>query len=241
VSATQLVSVVIPVLNRERFLREAIQSVLDQTYRPFEVIVVDDGSTDDSVTIARSFPAVCVIEQPHAGPSVARNRGIAASKGEFLAFLDADDLMPPDKLERQIGYLNEHPVVGCVLGRQQLLLEPGVEWPKWCGISPELAQRRPDIAQLGEAPIMSMVVRASIFEQAGGFDPSYLHGADADWLLRARRYAPVATLDSKVLYRRVHNGNLSNDVQALRRSTFRVLRDHMRRLRAEGRSWSQSE
>ena len=83
---------------------------------------------------------------------------------------------------------------------------------------------------------MSMVVRASIFEQVGGFDPTYLHGGDSDWLLRARQLAPVATLDCKVLYRRVHSGNLSNDVQALRRSTFRVLRDHMRRLRAEGRS-----
>ncbi len=237
-NAPPLVSVVIPVFDREHFLADAIQSVLSQTYRPLEVIVVDDGSSDGSVAIARSFPEVHVIEQDHAGPSVARNRGIAASSGEFLAFLDADDVMPADKLERQVGYLNEHPAIGCVLGRQELLLEPGVQWPAWCGITPELAKRRPDIAELGEAPLMTMVVRAWIFQRVGGFDPTYLHGADADWLLRARQCAQVATLDAKVLHRRVHSRNLSNDVQALRRSTFRVLRDHMRRLRAEDRSSS---
>ena len=217
-----LVSVVIPVFNGERFLGAAIQSVLDQTYRPVEVIVVDDGSTDDSASIARSFPSVRVIQQAHAGPATARNRGVAAASGGFLAFHDADDLMPADKLTRQVGHLREHPEVGCVLGRQELLLEEGVERPAW--------------AERGEAPLMSMVVRASLFDEAGGFDPTYLHGEDADCLLRMRQLARVATLDSVVLHRRIHEGNLSNDVQALRRGTFRVLRDHMRRLRAEGRS-----
>lgn len=83
---------------------------------------------------------------------------------------------------------------------------------------------------------MSMVVRASLFDEIGGFDPTYVHGEDADWLLRARQRADVATLDSVVVRRRIHSGNLSNDVQALRRGTFRVLRDHMRRLRSEARS-----
>ena len=219
-----LVSVVIPVFNGERFLAAAIQSALDQTYRPLEVIVVDDGSTDGSASIARSFPAVRVIEQAHAGPATARNRGVAIACGGFLAFLDADDLMPADKLARQVGYLDEHPDAGCVLGRQEFLLEEGVEWPLWAG-----NERR-------EAPLMSMVVRASLFDQVGGFDPTYVHGEDADCLLRLRQRAGVATLDSIVVHRRIHSGNLSNDVRALRRGTFRVLRDHMRRLRAEGRS-----
>ncbi len=235
-----LVSVVIPVYNGERFLAAAIESALEQTYRPLEVIVVDDGSTDRSATVARSFAGVEVIDQEHAGPGAARNRGIAAASGEFLAFLDADDLMPPDKLELQVGYLREHPEVGCVLGHQELLLEPGIERPVWAEVAPALARARPDIAQRGGVPLISMVVRASLFEQIGGFDTSYVHGEDADCLLRAGQLAGVVTLDSVVLRRRVHSGNLSHDVEALRRGTFRVLRDHMRRLRAaEGESASE--
>jgi glycosyltransferase involved in cell wall biosynthesis len=213
-----LVSVVIPVFNGERFLAAAIRSVLDQTHSPVELIVVDDGSTDASAAVARSFEGVMVIEQAHGGPGAARNRGVAAASGELLAFLDADDLMPADKLERQVGYLREHPDVGCVLGLQELVIEPGVEKPRW--------------AEAGEAPLMSMVAPAALFDRVGGFDTTYLHGEDADWLLRAREHASVATIDSVVLHRRVHSHNLSNDEVALRRATFRVLRDHMRRRRA---------
>jgi len=225
-------SVVIPVFNGARYLGEAVASVLAQTYRPVEVIVVDDGSTDGSAAVARSFRAVRVLEQERGGPAVARNAGAAAAMGEFLAFHDADDLLPPDKLERQIGHLLEHPEVGCVLGRQKLMLEPGVEMPEWAKLAPEFAERRPDIVELGAVPLISMVMRRSLFVECGGFDPAYVHGEDADYLMRARQRAPIATLDSVVLLRRVHGGNLSHDVTALRVGTFRVLRDHARRLRA---------
>jgi glycosyltransferase involved in cell wall biosynthesis len=229
-----LASIVIPVFNGERFLAAAIESALGQTYRPFEVIVVDDGSTDRSAAVARSFAEVRVIEQQHAGPGAARNRGVAAARGELLAFLDADDLLPTDKLEVQISYLREHPEVGCVLGRQEVLLEPDVEMPRWAVISPDLARRRPDVAELGEVGLPTMVMGAGLFEEIGGFDPTYLHGGDADLLMRARDLAPVATLDSVLLRRRIHADNHSHDVRALRRSTFRVLRDHLRRRKATG-------
>jgi len=98
-----LVSVVIPVYNAEPFLREALDSVLAQDYEPFEVIVVDDGSTDGSGTIARSYPEVRYLRQENQGPAVARNAGIAAAQGEFLAFFDADDVMLPNKLSVQVG------------------------------------------------------------------------------------------------------------------------------------------
>jgi glycosyltransferase involved in cell wall biosynthesis len=234
-SSNALVSVVIPVFNGERFLAAAIRSVLDQTYRPLEVIVVDDGSSDRSAAVARSFAGVRVIEQQHAGPGAARNRGVAAAAGELLAFLDADDLMPADKLQRQVDYLREHPEIGCVLGRQEVLLEPGVQLPRWAQISPEVARRRPDVAEHGEVGLPTMVMHAWLFEEVGGFDASYLHGGDADLLMRVRERAPVATLDSVVLRRRIHRHNHSHNVGALRHSTFRVLRDHLHRLRARQR------
>jgi glycosyltransferase involved in cell wall biosynthesis len=227
-----LASVVIPVFNGERYLGEAVASVRAQSYRPVEVIVVDDGSTDGSADLARSIAGVRVLEQERAGPAVARNAGATAATGEFLAFHDADDLLPPDKLECQIGHLLDHPEVGCVLGRQELMLEPGVEMPDWAKLAPEFAEQRPDIVELGAVPLISMVMRRSLFVECGGFDPAYVHGEDADYLMRARQRAPVVTLDSVVLRRRIHAGNLSHDVSALRTGTFRVLRDHARRLRA---------
>jgi len=109
------VSVVIPCYNAAPFLRETLESVLAQTHPPLEVVVVDDGSTDDSSRIAESFgPPVRVIRQQNQGESVARNRGIAAARGEWVALLDADDVWEPRKLEMQITALSDaHNVVCC--------------------------------------------------------------------------------------------------------------------------------
>ncbi|QDT34640.1 glycosyltransferase family 2 protein [Thalassoglobus polymorphus] len=102
------VSVVIPCYNGSPFLRETLDSAINQTHRPLEIIVIDDGSTDDSAAIAESFGApVRVIRQENQGESVARNRGIDEAKGEWIAFLDADDLWAPEKLERQLSLIDE--------------------------------------------------------------------------------------------------------------------------------------
>src|SRR6476469_5199531 len=126
-----LVSVVIPAFDAERFLGEAIESVLAQTYAPVETIVVDDGSSDGTVAVASAYAEVTVVEQPNGGPAAARNRGFAASRGELIAFHDSDDAMTPDKLEVQAGLLIDRPEVGCVLAEQELLIEPGAELPFW--------------------------------------------------------------------------------------------------------------
>ena len=157
-----------PVYNGARFLAEAIESVLEQTYAPVELLVVDDGSTDDSAAIARSFEGVRVIERTHEGPGAARNAGIAAARGEFVAFLDADDVMPNDKLEIQVGYLLGRPEAGCVLGRQELLAEEGRAVPPEFAppISPE---RHPDLVERGSLQPLSLVARRSVLETVGDF------------------------------------------------------------------------
>src|SRR6185369_6617714 len=103
-----LVSVIIPVYNGARYLGAALESVFAQTYREFEVIVVDDGSVDDSGVIAQSFPEVRYIHQANQGVAAARNHGIEAAGGEFFAFLDQDDLWNEDKLKRQVEFLLSH-------------------------------------------------------------------------------------------------------------------------------------
>jgi len=119
-----LVSVIIPVYNGGRYLRAALESVFAQTYRPFEVIVVDDGSADDSGVIAQSFPEVRYIYQTNQGVAAARNNGLEAARGEYFAFLDQDDLWAPEKLKLQVEYLLSHPEVGYTLTQQQFFLDP---------------------------------------------------------------------------------------------------------------------
>src|ERR1700674_2423418 len=126
-----IVSVVIPVRDMGRYLGEALRSVLAQDYRPIEVIVVDDGSTDDSAEVARSFPEVIYLSQSHRGASVARNAGIARSRGSFVAFQDADNVWVPNKLTLQMGWLLEHPETGYVAAFYKNFLEPGVGRPAW--------------------------------------------------------------------------------------------------------------
>ena len=107
-----LVSVVVPVYNGELYLARALSSVLGQDYGPLEVIVVDDGSTDNSAQIACSFGGVHYIQQPNQGVSASRNAGITASHGEFIGFRDQDDIWAPEKLSVQAGYLLKHHEVG---------------------------------------------------------------------------------------------------------------------------------
>ena len=127
-----LVSVVVPVHNGERFLEPALDSVLGQDYTPLEVLVVDDGSIDGSANLVRRYDRVRYVWQANQGVAVARNRGILASRGEILAFLDQDDLWRPRKLSRQVGCLQGDPGLGYVLAWQHLFTEPDCKVPAVC-------------------------------------------------------------------------------------------------------------
>jgi glycosyltransferase involved in cell wall biosynthesis len=192
-----LVSVVIPVYNAEPFLRETLDSVLAQDYEPFEVIVVDDGSTDGSGAIARSYPEVRYLLQENQGPAVARNAGIAAARGEFLAFFDADDVMLPNKLSVQVGYLLEHPAATVTLAKQVSI-----------GTPPEATS---DTAWSGAPDVQptSVVLRKSTILEIGGFDPAVTPTDDFDLLIRLReRGHRLEVLPEVVMHRRYHGGNL---------------------------------
>lgn len=231
-----LVSVVIPAFNAERFLGEAIESVLGQTYAPVETIVVDDGSSDGTVAVANGYGEVTVIEQPNAGPAAARNRGFAASRGELIAFHDSDDAMTPDKLEVQAGLLIDEPEVGCVLAEQELLLEPGAALPFWVEGSKVQTLMPPRPPELENEPLvhpMTMVVRRSVFEQVGGFDESMRAAEDFDWMLRASEDGiEIARLSDVLLRRRVHAGSLTQDAAAARLGLFRAFKSRIERHRA---------
>lgn len=231
-----LVSVVIPAYNAERYLGEAIESVLAQTYQPLETIVVDDGSSDRTAEVARACDEVTVIVQENSGPSAARNRGFAASRGEFIAFHDSDDAMTPDKLAVQVGYLLDNPGAGCVLAEQELLIEPGAELPFWvAGAKVEMVMppRPPELADEPLVHPMTMVLRRGTFERVGGFDESMRAAEDFDWMLRAaEEEIEIGRLSEVLLRRRVHPDSLTQDAAASRAGFFRAFKARIERHRS---------
>jgi len=212
-----LVSVIVPVYNADKYLAQALESVFVQAYHPMEVLVVDDGSTDASAEIAQQFP-VRYMHQPNGGPGAARNRGIAESSGELLAFHDADDLWTSDKLETQVNYLLDHPDCQCVIARARYFLEPGCPFP------PLL---RKDILD-GDfvSPLMqTLLARRSVFERVGLFDPLLNPADDLDWFARARDAGePMAVVDKVLLHKRMHDHNITLDTTKNMQMVFTALR-----------------
>jgi len=228
-----LLSVVIPVFDGERFIGAALASVLGQEYEPLEVIVVDDGSHDATDAVVRAHPEVTFIRQDRGGPAAARNTGVRASRGELIAFLDADDLMPSGRLARQVEFFRTHPEVDCVLGRQQFLIEPGVTVPRWMETTPDWMAELPDGTRREQIPPMSMSVRRHLFDRVGFFDTRFRLAEDVDWLMRVWETPSVVHItDEVVLIRRVHGGNLTYDTDGLRRAMFAVLRARIDRKRS---------
>ena len=196
-----LVTVIAASYNGERFLSEALASVFAQDFDSFEVVFVDDGSSDATAQIAQSFP-LRYVYQDNSGLPAARNAGLAVARGTLIAFLDDDDLLPPAKLGIQARYLLEHPRIGCVLGRQEWILEDGVEPPK--------LPRDPIYGELGGVQLVTAMIRRDVLETLGGFDPSYRYAEDRDLFVRLREHhVEIEVLPEVVLHKRLHGSNMT--------------------------------
>jgi glycosyltransferase involved in cell wall biosynthesis len=195
------VTIVVASYNGERFLREALESAFAQDYDSFEVVLVDDGSEDGTAEIATSFP-LRYVWQDNAGLPAARNAGLARAQGELIAFLDDDDVLPPDKLRMQADYLDRHPDIGCVLGRQEWIIEDGVE--------PPTLRRDPLYGELGGIQMVSAMMRKRVIDDVGGFDPTYRYAEDRDLFVRLREHGvEIAVLPDLVLRKRLHGSNMT--------------------------------
>lgn len=218
-----MVSVVIPVYNGERYLADALDSVFAQDYQPFEVIVVDDGSVDGSSTVVSHYKEARYLHQPNQGVAVARNTGIAASRGEFVAFLDQDDLWPSHKLRVQMDFVMKNSHVDYFLTRQKVFLDPGVEPPVW------LKNESLECDQTGFLP-GTLIAKKSLFSQIGDFDASYITASDAEWFFRAKdAHIPMAVIPEILLYKRIHLGNQSAQVGAAHLELLKITRASIRR------------
>lgn len=210
------VTVVIPAFNAAPYLRVTLESVLQQTAQPEAVIVVDDGSTDDSAAIARECGAR-VVQQQQKGPGAARNRGVAEASTEFVAFLDADDWYAPDKVERAVKLLDE-------------LKAAAVATDAWIVRGDRIEGRKnhrravPSVLTLerllqGNPVICSTVVaRTEVVRAVGGFDehPDLVATEDFDLWLRLSQREPMAYLHEPLTFYRVHTGSLSTNTRFVR-------------------------
>jgi len=224
-----LASVIVPVYNGERYLDAAIKSIFNQDYQPIEVIVVDDGSTDNSADIARAYKEIQYIYQPNQGPSAARNTGIAVAQAEFIAFLDADDIWMPSKLSLQVSYLCNHPEVGFVVANRRMSIEEGVKKPPW--YREHLFEQ--DRVCFGPSAV---VVRRSVFEKVGLYNPSFRYGESAEWLTRAKDAGiHSAILPETLLVLRVHDRNLTYHLDEMRSNILHALKASVDRQRSQKR------
>lgn len=205
-----LVSAIVTAYNAAAFIQEALDSVLAQTHPADEIVVVDDGSTDNTAALVATYAArgVRCVTQPNQGAGAARNRGLAETTGEWVAFLDGDDLWLPDKLERQLAYATAHPEVALLSG-------PKIWWDVARDTRSVKALARPRQPQreilvrnfIGN-PSQALLRRAAV-QEVGNFDPTVRWGQDWDLWMRLLNHYPFALLPDPLIIYRWHSANLS--------------------------------
>ena len=200
------ISCIVPVFNGARFLAEAIDSILAQSLAPFEVIVVDDGSTDATPDVpGRYGERVVYVRQDNAGPSAARNNGVLQSHGEFVAFLDADDRWHPDKLARQAQRFSIRPELDISLTHARNF---------WVDALRD-EEANFDGQRVGVLPAQTLVARRTVFDRVGLFDAGQMHREVPAWLAHASSQgAVIETLPDVLTDRRIHEANRSRGKDA---------------------------
>jgi glycosyltransferase involved in cell wall biosynthesis len=222
-----LVSVMIGAYNAAPYLGEAIESVFAQDYEPLELIVVDDGSTDGTADVARSFPQVKVICQENGGNGAARNSAVENASGELYAFLDADDRFTLGKLTLQQAALDADPGLDMVFGHVREFLSPELDEETRASLRPPASE-----PMSWTAPNL-MLIRRESFQRVGPFTTAVRVGVTVDWFARAAEAGLRHTiLPEVVLERRLHTQNNGLRERASRSQYLEVIRQAMERRRA---------
>ena len=223
-----MISVILPVHNGELYLAEALESIRANQGFPLEILVIDDGSSDGSASLAQSFPQVRYFRQEQAGPGAARHRGLQEARGQWVGFLDADDRWTSDKLAVQMEYLQLRPEVAGVFGAVRQFISPD--------LSPtEAGQLRCDPApSRGQLP-GSFLMRREVYDLVGPMSSTYQVGEFIDWCMRAQeRGCHFADLNQVVLERRLHRSNLGRRQRDSRQDYARIAMAALRRRRQAG-------
>ena len=222
----ELVSILIAVRDGARYLSEAIDSALEQPGVDVEVVVVDDGSTDDSAEIAASYgERVRLLRQEPIGLGPARNAAVAASEGGYLSFLDADDRFVPGKSASQLEFLRAHPEIEAVFGQMRVFISPDVPQQS------EVVRVPSEIASV--VTPTTMLIRRVAFDRIGPF-PAIPIAVSIDWVLRAKEAdLRTATVEEVVLERRIHDQNIGIQRKEFATQRLKVLKESLDRRRGQ--------
>jgi len=220
-----LISVIMPVYNSEKYVAEAIQGVLDQTHKNIELICINDGSTDGSIDILKSFgdKLILIDNNENGGIGKARNLGIDKSSGEFIAFMDSDDIWKFTKLEAQILHFKNNPNIDICFTYMK------------CFVSPELSDEIKKIRHCPPDPIpgnlaCSALIRTASFYKVGLFNEKWKMGEFIDWFAKAKemnlRYEVISDV---CLFRRIHNTNTGVTRRESRNDYIKIIRESLKR------------
>ena len=220
------VSAIVPCFNAAAYLSEAIDSIFDQAIPGIEIIVIDDGSTDASASVAATFTGrIRYVHQENQGISGARNAGLQMSTGSYIAFLDADDLWPARSLANRLKVLIENPEVGCVFGAVEQFVSPELSDDERA-----LIAAPPDVRAGRLAG--SMLITREAFEKTGYFNSAFGVGETMDWVARSEESGVKAkSIESIVLRRRIHSSNTVRKQRAQQSDYLRVLKASIERRR----------
>ena len=229
------VSVVIPTHNASRYIVDALESVFSQTYQDFEIIVVDDASSDDTEEVLKSYAdRVVYIKQSHAGSAVARNRGLLRSSGKYIAFLDADDLWLPSKLEKQVDLAEQHPEAVLVytdFNRTESVsesLDSGLARRK----EREIGKEFRSMLRQNFLHTSSVLIRRNALADAGLFDPQLINAQDWDLWVRLADIGSFVFVDEILTHYRLHEAQSVKTAKYVRNVVFA---DELMRTRLSGR------
>ncbi|PIZ04604.1 MAG: glycosyltransferase family 2 protein [Gammaproteobacteria bacterium CG_4_10_14_0_8_um_filter_38_16] len=219
-----LVSVIIAVYNGEKYLADAIESVLAQTYSPIELIIVDDGSTDNSAAIAQRYStAIYRYQKSNQGQPAAINVGLQIAMGSYLTFLDADDLYLPDKIEHQIAFLIANPEIDMVFGYIKQFLSPDLNM---------LEQKKFTCSEkiLPGYLAASCLLSKKCAEKIGAFNEAQKMGSFIEWFMRAKeKNLKYTLLQNEVLHRRIHANNMSHLSKNAAHDYLQLIKSTLRR------------
>ncbi len=194
------VTSIIPVFNCEKYIESAIESVLNQTYKDIEIIIVDDGSTDDTPKLIKQYAGeVKYIRQANSGSAAARNLGIASARGYFISFLDSDDTWDKNKIFLQLECFDNNPEIEACLCNIKLIneKETGILDDQYVIVTPYT--------------VCSILIKTDAVKKVGLFNTNLKYGEDTDWFMRMRNLAiPIKILKDKLVYARLHKNNLTN-------------------------------
>ena len=220
---TPLVSIIIPCYNQGKFLPTSIESALSQTHPNVEVIVVNDGSADNTAEVAARYPTVRYLAQPNKGVAETRNAGFNASTGKFIQFLDADDRLTADSLDLQLRCFTQHPEAGFVVGDIEWIDEINQRTGK--GNWPVLqANHYEELLKVNHvANTIAVLFRRSVLTTVGGFNSYYIPAEDYEMLVRAAHEFPSAHHGAVVAQYRRHFTNTSRRGAVMLKATHRVM------------------